>query len=560
MSERIFFDSNTIYGPRPNLPRHQRWSLEHLIADMDHYGIAASLVRHEQALLHDPMAGNLRLIKEIGGHRDRLFPCWTVLPDFGGDFPAANELQKTLAKHDVRAVQIAPSSHGIPVAPEVLAPLASVLAEKKTLILLDMGTLGNPFRDLRCICAVFADNPVLLIGSSWGSYRTVWTLMSLCPNLYLEFSLFQAHRVIEQFRQRFGAERLLFGSGFPSHSGGAARALCDWSLIPDGETDRVAGLNLCRLLEVDAKKLEKPAAAVEPIQRQGRQGKPLSPLVLDAHCHVMDDGQSSAGQVVMMRGDAPGLMELAERCGINAMALMSWQGPVAGDPVSGNLLIERLVKAYPASIVGLSSIDPLQQTQEEMMDLLKRLHGTLPFAGVKPYFPRNQIHYHDPVYDPVWEFADRLHLYTLLHTDYTPAAIDGVVKLAQRFPNVSFILAHVGGSWKYAELCADAAGQAPNIFCELTLTPVLNGVVEYLVEHAGRERVLFGTDAPMRDPRPQLGWVAHSRLSTEVKLDVLGRNFLKILEKNQAPGIASFCERLNSSIGVASQGGQEPHL
>jgi predicted TIM-barrel fold metal-dependent hydrolase len=31
--------------------------------------------------------------------------------------------------------------------------------------------------------------------------------------------------------------------------------------------------------------------------------------------------------------------------------------------------------------------------------------------------------------------------------------------------------------------------------------------VEFLVEATGADHILFGTDAPMRDPRPQLGWV-----------------------------------------------------
>lgn len=111
---------------------------------------------------------------------------------------------------------------------------------------------------------------------------------------------------------------------------------------------------------------------------------------------------------------------------------------------------------------------------------------------------------------------------------------------------MSFIFAHTGGSWRYAELAAQAARQAPNIYCELTLTPVCNGIVEYLVAQAGQDRVLFGTDAPMRDPRPQLGWVVHSRLGTEAKRDVLGRNFLRILEKNRSPGMAAFAPLLQA--------------
>jgi len=60
---------------------------------------------------------------------------------------------------------------------------------------------------------------------------------------------------------------------------------------------------------------------------------------------------------------------------------------------------------------------------------------------------------------------------------------------------------------------------------------VTNGVIEYLVEQVGADRVLFGTDAPMRDPRPQATWLAFTRLRESDKKKIYGENFAKDLAR-----------------------------
>jgi predicted TIM-barrel fold metal-dependent hydrolase len=75
----------------------------------------------------------------------------------------------------------------------------------------------------------------------------------------------------------------------------------------------------------------------------------------------------------------------------------------------------------------------------------------------------------------------------------------------------------------------------PNIGAELTLTPVTNGVIEWLASQVGDGRILFGTDAPMRDPRPQLGWVVWADLPLASRRKILGENFRSLLAKRKNP-------------------------
>ena len=80
--------------------------------------------------------------------------------------------------------------------------------------------------------------------------------------------------------------------------------------------------------------------------------------------------------------------------------------------------------------------------------------------------------------------------------------------LIPRYPDMWFILAHTGGSFGAARDGIEVAKKFPNVSLEITLTSVTYRVIEFMVSHVGADRVLFGTDQPMRDPIPRNsdGW------------------------------------------------------
>jgi predicted TIM-barrel fold metal-dependent hydrolase len=94
-----------------------------------------------------------------------------------------------------------------------------------------------------------------------------------------------------------------------------------------------------------------------------------------------------------------------------------------------------------------------------------------------------------------------------------------------------FIIAHCGSSFSTARQGIEAALKFPNIALEITLTSATLGVIEYMVKHVGAQRVLFGTDQPMRDPIPQFGWMAYTHCTPEEKKDMFGRNMAKIIKR-----------------------------
>lgn len=75
----------------------------------------------------------------------------------------------------------------------------------------------------------------------------------------------------------------------------------------------------------------------------------------------------------------------------------------------------------------------------------------------------------------------------------------------------------------------EAATECPNIYLETCTSFGEHGTIEFLVEGAGEDRVLFGSDMPLMDARLQVGRIVTADLSDEVKCKVLGLNTIKLL-------------------------------
>ncbi len=527
---RLCFDAFASYGPYPRKPAPARWTLEHLLQDMDQAGLAGALVTYAQALHYDPMLSNLRMIEQIRGHRDRLWPCWVALPSVSGEFPEPAELVAAMHEYDVRAVRVEPEHFGLPLDEALWRPLCQALAEAGVLVVTAMAR-GRAWDDVARLVELFAGNPVLLANHNWSQWRHVAALMQRCGNLHIEFSAFQANRAVEHFASRFGPERCLFGTGLPERAAGCARGMIDWSLLGEREVDMIAGGNLKRLLGGGPAKAIAPAGAHDDaIVAAASAGRPLPCPVLDAHCHILHEGgHTGGGRYVMLDGGPAGMLELARRIGVDRTAVMSWAGPLSMDTALGNQHVEEAVTRHPEHYIGLSTINPDHDSDEQIEAIIDRYHRQKRWPGLKTFTYHQTRKYDDPAFARYFGYGNEHGLYAVIDPATLPGD-DHVERLAARYPNLGIHLDHCGQSWPYAQWAMHLARQFPNVWLQLNHTAATNGVIEYLVEQVGAERVLWGTDAPMRDPRPQVAWLAYTSLSPAQKAMVFGRNFAQILQ------------------------------
>lgn len=78
--------------------------------------------------------------------------------------------------------------------------------------------------------------------------------------------------------------------------------------------------------------------------------------------------------------------------------------------------------------------------------------------------------YEDAGFTPWWEFGNERRLYGLMHVAADTGGVPAIGRLAERYPEMSWLFAHSGGSYAFAEEVAACIVEHPNVYAEITLT------------------------------------------------------------------------------------------
>ena len=143
----------------------------------------------------------------------------------------------------------------------------------------------------------------------------------------------------------------------------------------------------------------------------------------------------------------------------------------------------------------------------------------------------------DPLLDPICELASERGLPVLHHIwqhrtrEWPNQEIsDGadLARLAARHPNVTFILAHIGGGGDYRHTF-DAIIDSPNILADLSGSGVDRGMLDDAIALLRPQRLLWGTDLTMETGLAKLRALENTELvSPEELKDIRWRNAVKI--------------------------------
>lgn len=253
MSQLELFDCNSFIG-QVSVPRFypRRVTASVLRAEFDRIGVAEGLVTHVAAREYSPALGNDLLRDELA--KDGGFsPCLTLLPTGTRELWAAESLLDELRHRGARAARLFPSAtiHRYPLDRRVIGDLLSVLEGARVPVFVDFD-LGRrdeaDWRALYDLAEGFPELPLVVVRPGGRSNRGLYPLLKNYPNTYIETGGYWVHHGLEQISHTLGAERLLFGSGFPYWSlSGAAYHVATSGVSPE-EKQLIGSGNLRRLL------------------------------------------------------------------------------------------------------------------------------------------------------------------------------------------------------------------------------------------------------------------------------------------------------------------------
>lgn len=245
-SELIYFDCNMRLGRATAVRPEHRLDTAGLLDEMDYLNISSALIYHVWSAEWDAGGGNEQLLTEIAG-QPRFYPCLVPLPHATGETgPPAEFAARVRELHG--AARLYPQPHSYSLSDWCMGPALQALAEAEVPTLLESSQVS--WDELAHLVATYPRLPLILLGHSYRANRLLYPLLEKYDNLYLEIATHQAMAGIDDICQRFGPQRLLFGTGLPLLDGGGAVAQIVYANLPLVDKQLIAGGNLARLLNL----------------------------------------------------------------------------------------------------------------------------------------------------------------------------------------------------------------------------------------------------------------------------------------------------------------------
>jgi predicted TIM-barrel fold metal-dependent hydrolase len=242
----------------------------------------------------------------------------------------------------------------------------------------------------------------------------------------------------------------------------------------------------------------------------------------DVHVHVYDDAHT---EVVLDAAARFGLTRLFVSC-LGAPPL-PFQ-PTIEECRHDNRVVSRAVARYPAQVIGYCYANPRHEA--EALAEFRTCVEDLGLRGLKLWMA---CHCDDPRVFPLIEQAIAYDAPVLIHTwSKAGGSLENeseaphVARLAQRYPEVKIVMAHMSGDWLRG---LKAIRAYPNVRVDTSGIDPEERQVETAVAELGADRVLYGSDIPIRDLGSQVAKILGADVDRQTRACLLWDNFQSLL-------------------------------
>ena len=258
--------------------------------------------------------------------------------------------------------------------------------------------------------------------------------------------------------------------------------------------------------------------------------------IIDTHCHIYPEkiaAKAVAGTdtfydtVAKCDGTARSLRRINEEIGIDHTLVQS----VATTPKqvsSINCFIADTVAESDGKMTGLGTLHPDSEDQRADVQQLVDLG----LIGVKLHPDIQHFKIDDYRCLKIYELCEEFGLPILMHTGdkrYDFSNTNRLIPILETYTNLTIIGAHLGGWSLWEEASLELAG-TPNLYvdCSSTMAWVPLDKTAEIIRRYGADRVLFGTDFPMWDPRDELRMFFELDLTDDERRLILSENAKKL--------------------------------
>lgn len=253
------------------------------------------------------------------------------------------------------------------------------------------------------------------------------------------------------------------------------------------------------------------------------------PLIIDMHVHHTWANPDEPPWPLIEE-----TIGLAADHGIAQVGLLGTYSHHGVDPtpegiVQCNTHAAHIVERFPQQVYSFCYLNPSHDPAfiNDELDRCVLEHG---MKGIKLWIAVNA---RDERLDVVMEGARRHGLPVLHHAwyktvgwAYNESSPADIRDLALRHPDVPIIMAHLVGCGVRGVLDIK---DLPNVYIDTSGSQPDAGFLEFAVEQLGTDRILYGSDAPIRDYGVQLAKVRDADIPAAAKTKILGANAARLI-------------------------------
>jgi len=252
---------------------------------------------------------------------------------------------------------------------------------------------------------------------------------------------------------------------------------------------------------------------------QGQKGQQT--IVIDAHCHAGKglnyDKNDPTSDPWTTYNDPMWTLRRADEAGISKTIIF----PINNRTYeAANEEIASYVRQWPDRFIGFAKHDSRTEAGK-IRDMLRREVRELGLRGLKLHgVPSREM----------VETAAELKIPIFYH----PLAVRESLEIVQSYPDVAFILAHLGcfasRDWREHVAAIEAAGRFANLYLD-TSSVVFFEYLERAASELPAEKLIFGSDGPLVDSRVELYKIRLLKLPQAKEHLILSGNILRLLGK-----------------------------
>lgn len=245
--------------------------------------------------------------------------------------------------------------------------------------------------------------------------------------------------------------------------------------------------------------------------------------IIDTHSHL-----GSFFQFPIRWNSTVEIADLAKSLGIKKMCISHLLG-LSYDAETGNSLTLKAVNEQKDLFLFGGVIDP-RWGEERIVSEYRRINSHVSMWNeMHPALHHYSISGHG--YRVALELIKANPKPVLFHTDQSdqyskPGLIEDLVKL---YPDIPFIIGHSGNVIGGFEIAVKIASKYENVYLDSAFSRNYMGLMKWIIEKIGADKILFGSDIPFLNGAAQVGKLYESDISEADREKIFHENAAKLL-------------------------------